>query len=91
MGACKRRCRLADRDGDACCYLSCALFVLGILYEESESGETYGVDPKGLEHSFMISVGNDSAWLPVVQSSTQRCYEDNLGSVEGFECSIIPL
>lgn len=91
MIACERRCRLEDREGDDCCYFPCALYVLGVLYEDSESSGKYNVNPKGLENSFMMSVGNDSAWLPVVQSSTQRCYEDNLGSVEGFECNIIPL
>jgi hypothetical protein len=49
------------------------------------------VDPQGLVYSFLLSVGNDTSWEPIVKSSTQRCYDDNYGSVEGYQCDVIPL
>lgn len=48
-------------------------------------------DINGLIYSFMLSIGNDSAWLPVITASTSRCYDQYGGNDEGMDCGVIPV
>lgn len=90
MEACQRKCRREGRNNDNCCVLPCCLFLLGILKETSPDAKP-AVDPTGLAYSFLLSVGNDTVWMPVIEGSTQRCYNDYIGAVDGFQCDVIPL
>ena len=46
---------------------------------------------RGLVYSFMLSIGNDSLWDPVVNNVVSRCY-DQFGAVgTEFDCDVIPL
>lgn len=89
MEACRKKCRREDRDDDQCCILPCCLYYLGVLVEGE--GDQWNVDYRGLAYSFLLSVGNDTVWMPVIEGSTQRCYDDNLGAVEGYQCNVIPM
>lgn len=71
---CQEKCASDGEPNDDCCILSCCLFKIGAL-TQSEGGPIE-VDPKGLIYSFLLSVGNDTQWLPVVTKSSRRCYDD---------------
>lgn len=49
-----------------------------------ENGDEF-FDPQGLVNHFLLSVGNDSQWFPVVEESTKKCYDQFGNSGSGFE------
>lgn len=48
------------------------------------------VNIAGLVHSFMLSVDNDPLWLPIVTSTTRRCYDDYVNANDELYCGEIP-
>jgi hypothetical protein len=55
--------------------------------KESKGGSgLLRVDYTGLVYSFLLSVGNDSQWLPVLESSTKMCCDQLDGAGEGYTC-----
>lgn len=44
----------------------------------------------GIHDAFLLSVGNDTRWAPVVRTAVDRCYEDLIGVDDGYSCDIIP-
>lgn len=90
MEACEKKCedRRSDPDDHSCCVFACVLYVLRIIAESNDG--KYVVDPKGIAYSYLLSVGNDTVWEPVTKLSTQRCYDDLVGTVEGYICNVIP-
>lgn len=77
-----------------CCLQPCTFGKIGLLnpvYLEDGTQDKSAVDWNGLVYSFMLSVGNDSQWLPVVNSSSYRCFLTYSESQNGFYCDVIPL
>lgn len=68
----------------SCCHLPCC-FVKANVIKINEIGEGV-VDTEGFVNSFLMSVGNDTRWLPVLEESTQKCYDQFAGSGTGFFC-----
>lgn len=64
-----------DSGGDtmACCMLTCILVVSEII-EITSDPVGAKLLPTGLVLSFMMSVGNDSSWSPIVNQSISRCF-----------------
>lgn len=87
---CHDYCRDIGKRRDQCCLLVCILKDLEILKFSDGSSAKPEVNPEGLVNSFLSSVENDKRWEPIVRSSSQRCSADLKGSVEGFECEVIP-
>lgn len=94
---CVKECKAQDRANERCCILPCCFRFLGVLNitkttdpETNEEKVTTDVDWNGLVYSFLLSVGNDTRWLPVVTDSTSRCYNDFSGSNDEIDCDVIP-
>jgi hypothetical protein len=90
--ACYKDCNLegivevTDR-ADRCCVVICALKMLQILTSRTEIAP---INPKGLIYSFMMSVGNETIWEPVITNAINRCFRQNEGYDQDFDCEIIP-
>jgi hypothetical protein len=69
-----------------CCVLLCALKLLGVLVESDDGSGKLIIDYRGLVYSFMMSVGNESIWTPVIETATKTCYDQFAGSDEGLFC-----
>lgn len=83
-----------DNEDFDCCLLGCCFNKLGVtLLTKDEKGNVLGVDVDwhGLVYSFLLSVGNDTKWEPVLMDSVARCNEQFGGTANGYECSVIPL
>ena len=50
----------------------------------------YEIDFNGIVNSFLMSVGNDESWLPVLKDVVSRCYEQFSTSEGGLECNSVP-
>lgn len=77
-----------------CCIQVCCYNKIGLLnpvYNDDGSQAPSEVDWRGLVYSFMLSVGNDTQWLPVVNASSYRCYTQYSESNNGYACEVIPL
>lgn len=70
-----------------CCELTCCFQKLGVLTTQVNEDESKQVDVdwRGLVYSFLLSVGNDTLWTPVVNETVKRCYEQFSNSGE-FDC-----
>lgn len=90
---CCDQCAAQDKSGDRCCILSCCFGLMGMLqFSQSDDGNTTATFmQEGMVYSFLLSVGNDTAWLPVITASTQRCTDQFGGNDEGFDCDVIPI
>jgi hypothetical protein len=88
--ACYKDCNIeGDQDEDEtgrCCVLICALNMLQILTSRTEISP---IDPKGFVYSFMMSVGNETIWEPVITNAISRCFTQNEGNDQGFDCGIV--
>lgn len=84
LNICEEQCASEGEPNDNCCILACCFIKIGAL-RQSEGGPIE-VDPNGLIYSFLLSVGNDTQWLPVITESTQRCYDDIPNTYEN-DCS----
>jgi hypothetical protein len=63
---------------------TCAFENLGIIVRDEENPSIYQVDMKGFVYSFLLSVGNDTIWQGVIETSAQKCFDQFNGSGEGF-------
>jgi hypothetical protein len=52
---------------------------------ENEFGELI-LNPAGIIDSFLLSVGNNTQWIPVVTHTTHKCYDQFANSGQGFDC-----
>jgi hypothetical protein len=75
---------------DHCCLKICVYTQSGILKFSTDPNVAPELESNGFVASFMLSVDNDTAWEPIVKASTSRCFDDNIGTNDGFECEIIP-
>lgn len=73
MDICQEHCRSNAENGNEvdvqCCIKVCAFGLLQVLTSDTEFSP---VKPSGLIHSFMLSVGNDTKWEPVITNSVNR-------------------
>jgi hypothetical protein len=84
---CQDYCDAHDTGDDRCCTLVCAMNTLGVLSSITEPSD---VNCAGLVGSFLMSVGNDSQWLPVINASVTRCFSQMSGSNTGYDCTVVP-
>lgn len=75
-------------DAERCCILVCNLNAIKILSSKTEASP---LEASGFIHSFMLSVGNETIWEPVITNAINRCFSQNEGSDQGFDCGIIPV
>ena len=90
---CKENCVGIDTNG--CCTLSCCLNKLGaltLLKDEKGRVDRVIVNWHGLVYSFMLSVGNDTKWGPVLKEVVSKCDDENGSTDSGYECDgLIPM
>lgn len=95
---CYDKCSAIGKLYDTCCVYTCCLELLGVINYTAVIDETTNeivkknidVDWQGLVYSFLLSVENNTQWLPVVTQSTYECYVQFGGSDEGIDCDFIP-
>lgn len=74
-----------------CCTLVCLLKKMNVLRFSTDPNLPPEIESAGLIESFLLSVKDSDLWRPVVTSSTNRCYNDNIGNFHGYYyCKIIP-
>jgi hypothetical protein len=85
---CNRECaeKNLEDDVDSCCSRICVLEKLDIILVSTDPNVKSFVKPEGIVKMFMNTVGNDPAWLPIVQSSTMRCFDDVAVMSEEYLC-----
>lgn len=66
--------------------LPCQLKMIKALKEKDDRSGLLEIDYTGLVYSFLLSVGNDSMWLPVVELSTKNCYDQFTGTNGEIVC-----
>jgi hypothetical protein len=84
---CTDTCMQDSLSRDRCCILVCCLNLLTILGSTTEKTE---VKQEGLVYSFLLSVGNDTAWRPVVENSVSRCHTQLSEKENAYDCEVIP-
>jgi hypothetical protein len=84
---CEDYCDENDTGDDRCCILICGMNSLGVLSSISEPSD---VNWEGLVSSFLLSVGNDTAWFPVINGSIYRCYSQFSEKNNEYDCGVIP-
>lgn len=73
---CEAQCEKDGEKGKNCCILPCCLNTLGVMNTmvNEDGKKQIEVDWKGLVYSFLLSVGNDTQWTPIITETVQRCY-----------------
>lgn len=72
-----------------CCYVDkMKLFTLTLADDGSIAKVDMNTD--GVVASFMMSVGNDTRWEPVIRTAVERCYTDIWNTENGMSCGFIP-
>jgi hypothetical protein len=67
----------------SCCLFTCVVEKLGMIVPDEENPSAYRLDMKGFVYSFLLSVGNDTIWQGVIETSAQKCFDQFNGSGEG--------
>lgn len=87
--SCTETCATEDSlSHDRCCIMVCCLNMLTILGSTTEKTD---VRKEGLVYSFLLSVGNDTSWLPVVENSVSRCHSQFSEANNDYDCGVVPL
>lgn len=76
-----------DPYGFLCCANQCVLEALSALECPEDESEKCSVNSEGLVMSFMLSVGNDTVWEPVIRASVERCVLDTVESEDSYNCA----
>lgn len=69
------------------------MYLLGVLTEnknEDGSPAPGTIQADGLIYSFMLSVGNDTQWKPVISESSNNCVLQFDGAGGEMDCEVIP-
>lgn len=74
---------------NTCCYVD-KIGVFSVTEDENGNITNAEMHLDPLISSFLLSVGNDSAWIPVITNSVNRCYNDLWSTNEGYSCDFIP-
>ena len=85
---------LAEMPDCSCTTTKCAFMSMEILIPTyGENGQFFGYDInyKGVISSFLLSVGFDESWGPVLNEVVLRCYDQFSASDGGFECNSMPV
>lgn len=69
-----------------CCHFICVFKALKVLEEKSDGSGRLELKIQGIINSFLMSVGNDSMWLPVLQQSVNTCFDQLNGSSDKNFC-----
>jgi hypothetical protein len=69
---------------DLCCFAICTLQKLDVL--EIEDDGDASISAQGLIVAFMLSVGNDTQWLPVITDSVHRCHDQFANGGGDYKC-----
>lgn len=93
---CVKQCAGVSKRLQSCCQAKCQYVdQQGLLTVTTNEDGSYGptsMNPAALVTSFLLSVGNDTQWAPVVTNSVQRCYDDIWGASDGTVlCGFIPI
>jgi hypothetical protein len=68
-----------------CCLNHCAFITAGIVLINDDGDRS--ISMQGLIDSFLLSVGNDTQWVSVVEGSVKRCYDQFADSESGYDCA----
>lgn len=82
--------QIGETEEYICCKMVCVLTKMNFLKFYSDPNIFPLVDIKGIIAVYMLSVDNDPAWLPIIKSSLERCFEDTYGLFPGHFCGVIP-
>ena len=85
-------CASIGKANDNCCHLISDFKFLGILKTvTNDDGSTHSdVSAEGLIYSFLLSVGNDTQWSPVINNTVARCYSQFSDTNEFYCKGAIP-
>lgn len=76
-----------------CCIFQCCLIASGqlVVVENDDGTSQVDVDWRAVVSSFLLSVGNDTQWTPIVNETVQRCFEQH-GNTGEYICEgLIPI
>lgn len=87
---CEEECGATDENYENedtfCCLSVCCFYTVKVLSSQTEIAPLL---PDGFIYSFLLSVGNDTAWEPVITGAVNRCYSQYLDD-QGYDCGVIP-
>lgn len=87
---CLHLCKDYKDDENNCCLRICSLKQIEVLLFSTDPNMKPQVNYEGLTYSFLLSIDNDTRWEPVIRASTSRCYYDQFGTTDGYQCDVIP-
>lgn len=86
---CFKDCLKAAISEQMCCIEACCYRKLGIVSDDWNSSTDINIT--GLIYSFMLSIGNDSQWKPLITRSVVACNEQHfLTKGSQLRCGILP-
>lgn len=89
--ACQDECKKLSLGLRRCCIDICnqrTSKILNIFYDDKGTVANTSVSHEGLYTGFMLSVGNDTRWTPIIKSSVDYCYEKYVNVKMGVMCMI---
>lgn len=90
---CLKKCTQKGHSFNHCCVFPCCFNKLGVLkviYADDGNVTSVDVDWRGPVYSFMLSIGNDTRWEPLLNSVVGRCNEQFGGTDGSLHCGEIP-
>ena len=66
--------------------LPCCFKYLKVLVDSEDGSGVLRMDYKGLIFSYLLSVGNDTRWVPVISTAAKTCFDHFDGANEGYSC-----
>lgn len=86
---CFKNCVKEVTSEQVCCVQTCCYKKLGALSDDWNS--LAAVNITGLIYSFMLSVGNDSQWEPLITQSVVECNQERFSrKVSQLRCGVLP-
>jgi hypothetical protein len=76
-----------EDEAGRCCVLICGLNAVKILTSRTEISS---LKAEGFIYSFMLSIGNESIWEPVITNAINRCFSEFASINDGYDCGLIP-
>lgn len=90
---CYQHCTDIGQDGSVCCVQVCGLQTVGALIANTDadgSPAPGNISAAGITYSFMLSVGNDTQWTPLITETSNRCVSQFAGDGGRVTCEVIP-
>lgn len=86
---CFKNCVKEATSDQVCCVQTCCYKKLGVVSDDWNSPA--GINVTGLIYSFMLSIGNDSQWEPLITQSVVECNQKHFsGESSQLRCDILP-